>query len=63
MYNVVQMSQVGSVHTEKTCLSHMYDTSLCDQHNVEQLDIHKVSSFDSCCSALKFYLIKIENAS
>ena len=28
------MSQVDSVCTEKTCLSHMYDTSVCDKHTL-----------------------------
>ena len=41
------MSQVDSVRDEKTCLSHMYHISVCDK-DVEQLDTHKVSSFDSC---------------
>ena len=26
------MSQIDSVCAEKTCLSHMYDTSVCDKH-------------------------------
>ena len=26
------MSQVDSVYTEKTCSSHMYDTSISNQH-------------------------------
>ena len=42
------MSQVGSVCTQRTCLSHMYDTIVCDKHKIEQLDTHKVISFDSC---------------
>ena len=32
IYNIVQMSQADSVYTEKTCLSDMYDTSICNQH-------------------------------
>ena len=30
--NVLQMSQADSVCAEKTCVSHMYDTSVCNQH-------------------------------
>ena len=41
------MSQVANVCTEKTWLSCMYDTSVCDKHTL-LLDTHKVSSFDSC---------------
>ena len=41
---MAQMSQVDSVCGEKTCLSHMYNTSVRDKHT---LDTHKVSSFDS----------------
>ena len=26
------MSQIDIVCTEKTCLSHMYDTNVCNQH-------------------------------
>ena len=32
IYKIVQMSQVEGFCTEKTCLSHMYDTSVCGQH-------------------------------
>ena len=28
------MSQVVNVCAEKTCLSHMYDTSACDKHTL-----------------------------
>ena len=28
------MSQVDSVYTEKTCLSHMLDNSVCDKHTL-----------------------------
>ena len=48
------MNQVDSVCTEKTCLSHMYDTKVYNQ-NIEKLNTHKVGSFDSCYSKLKFY--------
>ena len=50
------MSYVDSGCTEKTCLSHMYDTSACNQQlDVEQLDTYKVSSVDSYYSKLKLY--------
>ena len=26
------MNQADSLCTEKTCLNHMYDTSVCDKH-------------------------------
>ena len=44
------MSQVDSVCTEKTCLSHMDMPSAY----IEQLDTHEVSSFTSCYVKLKF---------
>ena len=50
IYNTVQMSQVDSVCTEKTCLSHMDMPSAY----IEQLDTHEVSSFTSCYVKLKF---------
>ena len=31
---MVQMSQFDSVYTEKTCLSHMFDTSVGDKHTL-----------------------------
>ena len=39
------MSQVDSVCSEKTCLSHMLDNSVSV---IVQLHTHKVSSFDGC---------------
>ena len=30
--NIIQMSQVDSACTKKTCLSYMYNTSVCNQH-------------------------------
>ena len=44
------MSQSDSVCTEKTCLTHIYDTSVCDKHTFSSymLDTHKLSSFYSC---------------
>ena len=44
------MSQVDSVCTEKTCLSHMHTLSAY----VELLDTHEVISFTSCYVKLKF---------
>ena len=50
------MSQIDSFCAEKTCLSRMYNTSVCAQHMLgNQLDAHKVSCFDSCYSKLTFY--------
>ena len=34
---MVQMSQVDSVCTEKTCVSHMYNTSVCHQNILRNL--------------------------
>ena len=32
IYNIVQMSKIDNVCLEKTCLSHMCDTSVCNHH-------------------------------
>ena len=41
------MNEADSVCIEKTCLSHMCDTSVCNYHMLSNLDIHNVSRFDS----------------
>ena len=54
------MSQADSFYAEKTCLSHMYNTSVCNQH-VEQVDTNQVSSSYSCYSKLKFHFLMLKN--
>ena len=54
---MLQMSQVDSVFTEKTCLSRIHDSSIY----VEQVDTNKSVVLIVPISKLKFYfLIKIE---